>query len=197
MKIQVCNNLDDEFSQLQRTKTAMICTLTQIPPHIWMPLPLEAKKWLLNERKHQQVEDEKAKKADAISDKSLVKFSDKDPKDVNMPNQYAKAKSVAKGEEMIQGDTEQSYDFVDEFLEEALRSSSLFETEHDLEYDHWSSDHNIHASISISNTLHNKCMNLLFLPEIYQISILDSGADTCVLGKDVKSYLFIVQERQM
>ena len=42
---------------------------------------------------------------------------------------------------------------------------------------------NIHASISIYNTLHNKCMNLLFLPEKYHISILDGGADTCVLGK--------------
>ena len=100
-----------------------------------------------------------------------------------MPNQYAKVKSASKGEEMIQEDTEQSFDFVDEFLEEALRCSSLFETENDLEYDHWSSDHNIHASISISNTLHNKCMNLLFLPETYHISILDGGADTCVLGK--------------
>ena len=26
-------------------------------------------------------------------------------------------------------------------------------------------------------------MNLLFLPEIHHISILDGGADTCVLGK--------------
>jgi hypothetical protein len=26
-------------------------------------------------------------------------------------------------------------------------------------------------------------MNLLFLPEEYHISILDGGADTCVLGK--------------
>ena len=26
-------------------------------------------------------------------------------------------------------------------------------------------------------------MNLLFLPEKYHISILDGGADTCVLGK--------------
>ena len=43
---------------------------------------------------------------------------------------------VAKGEEMIQEDTEQSYDFVDGFLEERLRISSLFEAEHDLEYDH-------------------------------------------------------------
>jgi hypothetical protein len=100
-----------------------------------------------------------------------------------MPNQYVEVKSVAKGEEMIEEDTEQSYDFVDESLEEVLRISSLFETEHDLEYDHWSSDHNIHAIISISNALHNKFMNLLFLPETYHISILmDGGAETCVLG---------------
>ena len=117
------------------------------------------------------------------SDKNSVKLSDKDTKDRNMPNQYAMVKSVEKGEEVIQEDTEQSYDFVDEYLEEAFRRSSLFETEHDLEYNHWSSDHYTHASISISNTLHSKCMNLLFLPEIYRISILDGGADTCVLGK--------------
>ena len=92
---------------------------------------------MLNERKRQQIEDEKAKKAAPIGDKSSAKSSDKDPKDVNMPNQYAKVKIVAKGEEMIEEDTEQSYDFVDEFLEEALKSSSLFETEHDLGYDHW------------------------------------------------------------
>jgi hypothetical protein len=40
----------------------------------------------------------------------------------------------------------------------------------------------IHATPSISNSLHNKCMNLLHLPEKYHISILD-GADTCVLGQ--------------
>ena len=114
-----------------------------------------------------------------------------------MPNQYAKVKSVAKGEEMIQEDIEKSYDFVDEFLEESLRSSSLFETEHDLEYDHWSSDHNIHASITISNTLHNKCMNLLFLPETYHISIWMVLQTLVYLESDGKSYLFISQERQM
>jgi hypothetical protein len=178
-KSQAPNELDDEFSRLTLTKTAMVCKLTQITPDIWVTLPLEAKKWLLNERKRHQFEDEKAKKAATIGDKNSVKFSDEDPKDVNMPNQYAKVKSIAKGEEIIQEDTEQPY----EFLEEVLRSSGLFETEHDLEYDHLSSDHNIHASISISITLHNKCMNLLFLPEIYHISILDDDADTCVLGK--------------
>jgi hypothetical protein len=31
----------------------MVCKLAQIPPEIWMTLPLEAKKWLLNERKRQ------------------------------------------------------------------------------------------------------------------------------------------------
>jgi hypothetical protein len=40
----------------------MVCKLAQIPLEIWMTLPLEAKKWLLNERKRQQQEDEKRKK---------------------------------------------------------------------------------------------------------------------------------------
>jgi hypothetical protein len=41
----------------------MVCNLAQIPPEIWMTLPLEAKKWLLNERKRQQQEDDKMKKS--------------------------------------------------------------------------------------------------------------------------------------
>jgi hypothetical protein len=41
----------------------MVCKLAQIPPEIWMNLPLEAKKWLLNERKRQQQEDDKMKKS--------------------------------------------------------------------------------------------------------------------------------------
>jgi hypothetical protein len=45
----------------------MVCKLAQIPPEIWMTLPLEAKKWLLNERKHQQQEDDNMKKSLALS----------------------------------------------------------------------------------------------------------------------------------
>jgi phosphoserine aminotransferase len=36
---------------------------------------------------------------------------------------------------------------------------------------------------SVIPSLHNKCMNLLHLPEKYHISILDGAADTCVLGQ--------------
>jgi phosphoserine aminotransferase len=38
-------------------------------------------------------------------------------------------------------------------------------------------------TLTISNSLHSKCMNLLYLPEKYHISILDGGADNCVLGQ--------------
>jgi hypothetical protein len=54
------------------TKTAMVCKLVQILPEIWMTLPLEAKKWLLNERKHQQQEDDKMKKSLALSKSTAV-----------------------------------------------------------------------------------------------------------------------------
>jgi hypothetical protein len=63
-----------------------------------------------------------------------------------------------------------------------MKSSSINETYEDVDYEYWSSNHNVHATLSISNSLHNKCMNLLHLPEKYNISILDSIADTCVLG---------------
>jgi hypothetical protein len=94
-----------------------------------------------------------------------------------------------KGDDIIKDTTDQTYAFVDEFLEEAMKSSNLYETDEDVDYENWSSNHNAHATLCISNSLHNKCMNLHHLPEIYQISILDGGADTCVLaqGREVLS----------
>jgi hypothetical protein len=53
-----------------------------------MTLPLEAKKWLLNERKRQQQEDDKIKKSLALS-KSTAVPNDKDTNNSNLPNQYA------------------------------------------------------------------------------------------------------------
>jgi hypothetical protein len=53
-----------------------------------MNLPLEAKKWLLNERKRQQQEDDNMKKSLALS-KSTAVPNDKETNNSNMPNQYA------------------------------------------------------------------------------------------------------------
>jgi hypothetical protein len=147
-----------------------------------MTLPLEAKKWLLNERKLQQQEDDKMKKSLALS-KSKTVPNDKDTNNSNLPNQYARVKNVAKGEEVIKDNTDQTYAFIDEFLEEAMKSSSLYEADEDVDFKYWSSNHNAHATLSISNSLHNKFMNLLHPPEKYHISILDGGADTCALGQ--------------
>jgi hypothetical protein len=146
-----------------------------------MDLSFLAKKWLLNERKRQQQKDEKMKKSLALS-KSTALLNDKDTNNSHMPNQYARVKNITKGEDVIKENTDQTYDFVDEFLEEAIKSSSLYEADEDFDYEYWSSTHNAHTTLSISNSLHNKCMNLLHLPEKYRISILDGGTDTCVLG---------------
>jgi phosphoserine aminotransferase len=64
-----------------------------------------------------------------------------------------------------------------------MNNSSLYEVDEDIDFEYWSSSHNAHATLSISNSLHNECMNLLHLPDKYHISILDGGADTCVLGQ--------------
>jgi phosphoserine aminotransferase len=66
-----------------------------------------------------------------------------------------------------------------------MKSLRLYETDQDedVDYEYWSSIHNAHVTLSISNSLHNKCMNLLHLPERYHISILDGSIDTCVLGQ--------------
>jgi hypothetical protein len=64
-----------------------------------------------------------------------------------------------------------------------VNTCNIYEAQQDIDYDFWISDHNVHTSISINNTLYKKCMNLLFLPENHHISILDGGTDTFVLGK--------------
>jgi hypothetical protein len=64
-----------------------------------------------------------------------------------------------------------------------MKISSLYKTDQDVDYEYWSSNYNAHETLSISNSLHNKCMNLVHITEKYHNSILDSGADTCVLGQ--------------
>jgi hypothetical protein len=72
IQIQDSCSSDEESTVVPPTKNAMICKLAQIPPEIWMTLPLEAKKWLLNERKSQQHENDKMKKSLALSKSTAV-----------------------------------------------------------------------------------------------------------------------------
>jgi hypothetical protein len=129
----------------------------------------------LNERKRQQ--------QDIEPKKSIAVNNEKETSNSTMPNQYARVKNVAKWDDIIKQNTDQTYAFVDEFLEEAMKISRIYEADEDVDYEHWSSNHNAHATLSISNSLHNKCMNILHLPEKYHISISDGGTDTCVLGQ--------------
>jgi hypothetical protein len=124
IQIQDSCSSDEDSVAVPPTKTAMVCKLAQIPPEIWMTLPLEAKKWLLNETKHQQKENEKMKKSLA-----LIKF-------IAVPNDKKLAilmcqinmqewKNVAKGEDVIKENTDQTFAFVDEFFEEAMKSHKI------------------------------------------------------------------------
>jgi hypothetical protein len=65
------------------------------------------------------------KKSLALS-KSTAVPNDKEISNANLPNQYARVKNVAKGENIIKENTDQTYAFVDEFLEEAMKSASLY-----------------------------------------------------------------------
>jgi hypothetical protein len=101
--------------------------------------------------------------------KSIAVSYDKEISNSNKPTECARVKNVAKGEDVIKDNTDQTYAFV--------------ESDEDVDYEYWSSNHNAHATLSISDSLHKKCMNLLHLPEKYHISISDCSANTCVFGK--------------
>jgi hypothetical protein len=62
--------------------------------------------------------------------------------DLNMPNQYAKVKNAVKGQDEMQDQTASSYGFIDEYLEDAIKNSTLYK-EHDTDYEMWNSDNNV------------------------------------------------------
>jgi hypothetical protein len=49
-------------------------------------------------------------------------------------------KNVAKGEDVIKENTDQTNAFVDDFLEESIKSSSFYETNEDVVHEYWSSN---------------------------------------------------------
>ena len=73
-----------------------------------------------------------------------------------MPNLYTKVKNAVKREDEIQDQVTNTYGFIDEFLEDSIKSSNLYE-EQDADYEMWNLEHNVYTSISINNTLHDKC----------------------------------------
>jgi hypothetical protein len=78
-------NFNEEIDISATSITAIICKLAQVPPEIWMTLSMEAKKWLLNERKRKQQENNKMKKSSRKKD--TIKDPEKDTNSSNMPNQ--------------------------------------------------------------------------------------------------------------
>jgi hypothetical protein len=80
----------------------------------------------VNEHKRQKLEDKKLKKSGS-SNRDTTKPSAGDTStpssNSNMPNQYARVKNAVKGEDDIQDQAIDTYDFVDEYLEDAIKSS--------------------------------------------------------------------------
>jgi hypothetical protein len=99
-----------------------------------MTQPSEAKKWLLNERKRQQYENDKIKKSLALN-KSTAVYNDKEISNFNMLIQYTRVKNAAKGEDVIKENTDETYAFVDESLEEGIKISSIHEADEDVNYE--------------------------------------------------------------
>jgi hypothetical protein len=66
--------------------------------------------------------------------KSTVVPNDKETSNANMPNQFARVKSIAKGEEVIKDNAVQTYGFSDEFLEGSMKKSSIYQIDEDVDY---------------------------------------------------------------
>ena len=64
-----------------------------------------------------------------------------------MPNQYAKVKNAVNGKEEVQDDTDHTYGFIDDFYEEGVNTSNIYESRQEIDYDYWISEHNAYVSI--------------------------------------------------
>jgi hypothetical protein len=53
IQIQGSCSSDEESGKYHPTITAIVCKIVLIPPEMWINLPFEPKKWLLNERNSQ------------------------------------------------------------------------------------------------------------------------------------------------
>ena len=60
-----------------------------------------------------------------------------------------------KGEEDVKDDTHHRFGFIDEYLEEAINTSNIYESRQETDHDYWILEHNSCISISINNTFHN------------------------------------------
>jgi hypothetical protein len=102
LQVQDSAGSDEEIETSPSSKTALVCKLAQVPPEIWMTLSLEAKKWLLNERKRQQQEEDKSKKSSDTNENDAFKMSERNKNTSSkLPSQYAKVKNAVKGEEEV------------------------------------------------------------------------------------------------
>jgi hypothetical protein len=77
-------------------------------------------------------------------------MSDRDKDNSNLPNQYTNFKNAVKGKEELQADTDHIYGFIDEYLEEAINTSNIYEATQENDYDYYVSEYNAHDSISIN-----------------------------------------------
>jgi hypothetical protein len=70
------------------------------------------------------------KKSSSKKDTIIVPEKDR-TNSSNIPNQYAKVKNNVKGEEELQ-----HYGFIDEFLDEAVSTSNIYESQQETDYDY-------------------------------------------------------------
>ena len=95
-----------------------------------------------------------------------------------LPRQYTKA-NLTKQQE----DDDDYTDMVQDYLQEALAASEAQSKEDDLIDLRSVANVARTATVSVSDDRVVQCMNSLYIDDQKKVSIMDNGAETCVLGK--------------
>jgi hypothetical protein len=79
----------------------MDCKMALVLSEFWLTLAVESNKWLLNELKSQQQEDDTKERSSGSEDKDKTKITNIDKINSNLPNKFVRVKNAVKGEEKL------------------------------------------------------------------------------------------------
>ena len=153
---------------------ALCCKLSQIPNEVWRQLPRDVQQVIIAKRREELSQD---KKPEAKEDKTK--------KPAPMPRQYSG--------NLVEVEEDEDEDASLNSTERGLINAFLASAEED-------DEHAVHSAsiartsfcgqgitrtveVGISASSRRNCLNSLTIPSNYSTSIMDSGADTCILGQ--------------
>ena len=173
----------DKQQQIKRLQEIYAAKVSSIPQETWDKLPIDIKRLILRERKREQEE----LKKQAANPKTKEGQNQQKEKTSPLPKQYGRSANLATSKEEVQ-DQQMELELTEEemVVDEFLNNLYDDEDSDDLETTAFMAPTVRTVYVSHTKKKLATCFNSLSFPTEEHASVLDDGADTCVLGKGWK-----------